>query len=87
MEVKLRHPRICNLERQGGNDGSKSWCGSLTSSSEFLHHPFRFGHSSNMREDNDGKNGVYEEEEEEPPNTLLVMSSSDMYSSAFIFKI
>ncbi len=30
-----------------------------------------------MREDKDGKNGVFEEE---PPNTLLTLSSSDIYS-------
>ena len=32
-----------------------------------------------MREDKDGKNGVFEEEEEEEP-----LSSSDMHSSASI---
>ena len=67
--------RIHNVER-GGNDGSKRWCGSLSSSSssEFLHHPFSFGHSPIYREDKDGKNGVFEEEEEEEeeeaPNTI-----------------
>ena len=77
---------IVNFEREGGNDGSKRWCGSLSSSSsEFLHHPFSFGHSLIYREDKDGKNGVFEEEEEEEeeeaPNTI---PSSEMYSSAFI---
>ena len=72
------------FERQGGNDGSKRWCGSL-SSSEFLHNPFRSGQFNNVREDKDGKNGVFEqEEEEEPANMLLTLSSSDMYSSASI---
>ena len=88
MEVRLGQCQIRNVEREGGNDGSKRWCGSLSSSSssEFLHHPFSFGHLSIMREDKDGKNGVFEEEEEEEeaPNTLLTLSSSDMYSSASI---
>ena len=90
MEVRLRQSQMRNFEREGGNDGSKRWCGSLSSSSssEFLHHPFRFGHSVNSREDKDGKNGVFEEEEEEEeeaPNTLLTLSSSiHMYSSASI---
>ena len=88
MEVRLGQSQICNSK--GGNDGSKRWCGSLSSSSsEFLHHPFSFGHSHISREDKDGKNGVFEEEEEEEeeeeaPNTLLTLSSSEMYSSAFI---
>ena len=72
---------MCNSEREGGNDGSKRWCGS------FLHHPFSFGHRIIVRADKDGKNGVFEEEEEEEeeaPNTLLTLSSSEMYSSAFI---
>ena len=76
---------ILNSEREGGNDGSKRWCGS------FLHHPFSFGHPPKGppidREDKDGKNGVFEEEEEEEeeaPNTLLTLSSSEMYSSASI---
>ena len=75
---------IVNSEREGGNDGSKRWCGSLSSSSsEFLHHPFSFGQSFIDREDKDGKNGVFEEEEEEEeaPNTI---PSSEMYSSASI---
>ena len=89
MEVRLGHLEICNFEREGGNDGSKRWCGSLSSSSssEFLHHPFSFGQNRIMREDKDGKNGVFEEEEEEEeeaPNTLLTLSSSEMYSSASI---
>ena len=85
MEVELGHPSISNSERQGGNDGSKRWCGSSSSSSsEFLHHPFKFGQSKICRKDKDGKNGVFEEEEEEPLNTLLTQSSSDMYSSAAI---
>ena len=89
MEVRLGHLEICNFEREGGNDGSKRWCGSLSSSSsssEFLHHPFSFRHSLIYREDKDGKNGVFEEEEEEEeaPNTLLTLSSSEMYSSASI---
>ena len=75
---------IVNSEREGGNDGSKRWCGS------FLHHPFSFGHHFNSREDKDGKNGVFEEEEEEEeeeaPNTLLTLSSFEMYSSASIPK-
>ena len=82
MEVRLGHFSIHNLEREGGNDGSKRWCGS------FLHHPFSFGQNRIMREDKDGKNGVFEEEEEEEeeeaPNTLLTLSSSEMYSSASI---
>ena len=85
MEVRLGQFPMCNLEK-GGNDGSKRWCGSL-SSSEFLHHPFSFGHPKIFREDKDGKNGVFEEEEEEEeeaPNTLLTLSSSEMYSSASI---
>ena len=85
MEVRLGHFSIVNSEREGGNDGSKRWCGSL--SSEFLHHPFSFGHSYSHRKDKDGKNGVFEEEEEEEeeaPNTLLTLSSSEMYSSASI---
>ena len=67
-----------NVEREGGNDGSKRWCGS------FLHHPFSFGQSLISREDKDGKNGVFEEEEEEEeaPNTI---PSSEMYSSASIY--
>ena len=72
---------IVKSEREGGNDGSKRWCGS------FLHHPFSFGHPSILRENKDGKNGVFEEEEEEEeeaPNTLLTLSSSEMYSSASI---
>ena len=87
MEIRLGQFRICNFEREGGNDGSKRWCGS-SSSSEFLHHPFSFGHPWICREDKDGKNGVFEEEEEEEeeeaPNTLLTLSSSEMYSSASI---
>ena len=84
---------IPNVERERGNDGSKRWCGSLSSSSssssEFLHHPFSFGQFLISREDKDGKNGVLEEEEEEEeeeeaPNTLLTLSSSEMYSSASI---
>ena len=74
---------IVNSKREGGNDGSKRWCGS------FLHHPFSFGHHFNSREDKDGKNGVFEEEEEEEeeaPNTLLTLSSFEMYSSASIPK-
>ena len=85
MEVRLEQLVIVNVEREGGNDGSKRWCGSLSSSSssEFLHHPFSFGHSLICREDKDGKNGVFEEEEEEEeaPNTI---PSSEMYSSASI---
>ena len=83
MEVRFGQLIICNSEREGGNDGSKRWCGSLSSSSsEFLHHPFSFGHNTNSREDKDGKNGVFEEEEEEEaPNTI---PSSEMYSSASI---
>ena len=88
MEVMLGHSMIDNSEREGGNDGSKRWCGSLSSSSsssEFLHHPFSFGHPAINREDKDGKNGVFEEEEEEEeeeaPNTI---PSSEMYSSASI---
>ena len=86
MEVRLGQFWITNFEREGGNDGSKRWCGSLSSSSssEFFHHPFSFGHSHINREDKDGKNGVFEEEEEEAPNTLLTLSSSEMYSSASI---
>ena len=87
MEVRLGQLKIHNWERQGGNDGSKRWCGSLSSSSKFFHHPFSFGHWIITREDKDGKNGLFEEEEEEeeePPNTLLTLSSSDMYSSASI---
>ena len=80
MEVRLGQSIIVNFEREGGNDGSKRWCGS------FLHHPFSFGQSSIYREDKDGKNGVFEEEEEEEeeeaPNTLLTLSSSEMYSRA-----
>ena len=85
MEVRLGHLEIYNSEREGGNDGSKRWCGSL-SSSEFLHHPFSCRHSHISREDKNGKNGVFEEEEEEEeaPNTLLTVSSSEMYSSASI---
>ena len=81
MEVRLGHSQIRNFEREGGNDGSKRWCGS------FLHHPFSFGHPWICREDKDGKNGVFEEEEEveEAPNTLLTLSSSEMYSSAAIY--
>ena len=82
MEVRLGQSEISNVEREGGNDGSKRWCGSLSSSSsssEFLHHPFSFGHLSMRREDKDGKNGVFEEEEEEEP-----LSSSEMYSSSSI---
>ena len=56
----------------------------FSSSSEFQHHPFSFGKFHNLREDKDGKNGVFEEEEEQPPNTLLTLSSSDMYSSASV---
>ena len=82
MEVRLGHSMILNSEREGGNDGSKRWCGS------FLHHSFSFGHLYISREDKDGKNGVFEEEEEEEeeeaPNTLLTLSSSEMYSSASI---
>ena len=63
MEVRLGQQLIVNSEREGGNDGSKRWCGS------FLHHPFSFGHPPICppidREDKDGKNGVFEEEEEE----------------------
>ena len=87
MEVRLGQPQIFKSEREGGNDGSKRWCGSLSSSSsEFLHHPFSFRQPLINREDKDGKNGVFEEEEEEEeaPNTLLTLSSSEMYSSAFI---
>ena len=90
MEVRLGQFQMNNFEREGGNDGSKRWCGSLSSSSsssEFLHHPYSFGHFLNSREDKDGKNGVFEEEEEEEeeaPNTLLTLSSSEMYSSASI---
>ena len=88
MEVRLGQLTIANFEREGGNDGSKRWCGSLSSSSsEFLHHPFSFGQFDISREDKDGKNGVFEEEEEEEeeaPNTLLTLSSSEMYSSASI---
>ena len=84
MEVRLGQSMILNFEREGGNDGSKRWCGS------FLHHPFSFRQHFNPREDKDGKNGVFEEEEEEEeeeeaPNTLLTVSSSDMYSSASIY--
>ena len=91
MEVRLGQLIIYNFEREGGNDGSKRWCGSLSSSSEFLHHPFSFGQSLIYREDKDGKNGVFEEEEEEEeeedaPNTLLTLSSSEMYSSASILQ-
>ena len=93
MEVRLGQCPICNIEREGGNDGSKRWCGSLSSSSsssEFLHHPFSFRQPLINREDKDGKNGVFEEEEEEEeeeaPNTLLTLSSSEMYSSASIFQ-
>ena len=85
MEVRLGQNLILKYEREGGNDGSKRWCGSL--SSEFLHHPFSFRQNRIMREDKDGKNGVFEEEEEEEeeaPNTLLTLSSSEMYSSNFI---
>ena len=84
MEVRLGQPTIVNVEREGGNDGSKRWCGSLSSSSsEFLHHPFSFRQSRISREDKDGKNGVFEEEEEEEaPNTT---PSSEMYSSASIY--
>ena len=85
MEVRLGQSIIVNFEREGGNDGSKRWCGS------FLHHPFSFAHPPKFppiyREDKDGKNGVFEEEEEEEeeaPNTLLTLSSSEMYSSASI---
>ena len=80
MEVRLGHLEICNFEREGGNDGSKRWCGS------FLHHPFSFGQNIIVREHKDGKNGVFEEEEEEEeaPNTLLTLSSSEMYSRASI---
>ena len=81
MEVRLGQLLIVNSEREGGNDGTKRWCGS------FLHHPFSFGHCAINREDKDGKNGVFEEEEEEEeeaPNTLLTLSSSEMYSSASI---
>ena len=80
MEVRLGQLQMCNSEREGGNDGSKRWCGSLSSSSssEFLHHPFSFGQSIIDREDKDGKNGVFEEEEEEEaPNTLPTLSSSE----------
>ena len=89
MEVRLGQFEISNVEREGGNDGSKRWCGSLSSSSssEFLHHPFSFGHSLITIEDKDGKNGVFEEEEEEEKeatNTLLTLPSSEMYSSASI---
>ena len=89
MEVRLGQSEISNVEREGGNDGSKRWCGSLSSSSssEFLHHTFSFGQPDIVREDKDGKNGVFEEEEEEEeeaPNTLLTLSSSEMYSSASI---
>ena len=78
MEIRLGHFIITNLEREGGNDGSKRWCGS------FLHHPFSFGQSHISREDKDGKNGVFEEEEEEEaPNTI---PSSEMYSSASIYQ-
>ena len=86
MEVRLGQFQMNNFEREGGNDGSKRWCGSLSSSSssEFLHHPFSFGHFLNSREDKDGKNGVFEEEEEEEaPNTI---PSSEMYSSASILQ-
>ena len=85
MEVSLGQFRICNFEREGGNDGSKRWCGS------FLHHPFSFGHPPLnppiYREDKGGNIGVFEEEEEEEeeaPNTLLTLSSSEMYLSASI---
>ena len=77
MEVRLGQSMIVNVEREGGNDGSKRWCGS------FLHHPFSFGQSPIYREDKDGKKGVFEEEEE-APNTLLTVSSYEMYSSAYI---
>ena len=45
MEIRLGQLIISNVERQGGNDGSKRWCSSLSSSSsfEFPRHPFRFG--------------------------------------------
>ena len=87
MEVRLGQSEISNVEREGGNDGSKRWCGSLSSSSsEFLHHPFSFGLFHIDREDKDGKNGVFEDEEEEAPNTLLTLSSSEMYSSASILQ-
>ena len=88
MEVRLGQFEISNVEREGGNDGSKRWCGSLSSSSssEFLHHTFSFGQPDIVREDKDGKNGVFEEEEEEKEatNTLLTLPSSEMYSSASI---
>ena len=84
MEVRLGQSMIVNSEREGGNDGRKRWCGSSSSSSssEFLHHPFSFGQLIKLREDKDGKNGVFEEEEEEAPNTI---PSSEMYSSASIY--
>ena len=77
IKVRLGQSRISKSEREGGNDGSKRWCGS------FLHHPFSFGQSIIDKEDKDGKKGVFEEEEEEEeeaPNTLLTLSSSEMYS-------
>ena len=79
MEVRLGHLSIHNVKREGENDGSKRWCGSLSSSF------FSFEQSHIVREDKDGKNGVFEEEEEKAPNTLLTLSSSiHMYSSASI---
>ena len=46
----------------------------------------QFGQPDIVREDKDGKNGVFEEEEEEKEatNTLLTLPSSEMYSSASI---
>ena len=88
MEVRLGQFEISNVEREEGNDGSKRWCGSLSSSSssEFLQHTFSFGQPDIVREDKDGKNGVFEEEEEEKEatNALLTLPSSEMYSSASI---
>ena len=78
MEVRLGHLEIYNSEREGGNDGSKRWCGS------FLHHPFSFGQSLIYREDKDGKNGVLEEEEEEEEEAPNTIPSSELYSSASI---
>ena len=56
MEVRLGQSKIRNWESQGGNDGSKRWCGSLSSSSELLHHPFSFGHWIITREEVKGVN-------------------------------
>ena len=86
MVVRLGQLTMCNFEREGGNDGSKRWCGSLSSSSsEFLHHPFSFRQPLINREDKDGKNGVFEEEEEEEEEAPNTIPSSEMYSSASIY--